>query len=180
MADKLIAESLANRRIVEFDIANCDQAINAIEQDMRTLENLKVFGEHSTSALIPIPKTITYYPSDSAWLTIKDSALLPIVDKTLVRNYWAVDAVQQSIVFASQESWNSRVQLDALLNMRTIQQIAYAQEREALLLALSNFREQQTRLRGQMAAYNTFNNAALTGKILATDPGSIEQPGRTH
>jgi hypothetical protein len=141
---------------------------------------MKVFGEHATSALIPIPKTITYYPSDSAWLTIKDSALLPIVDKTLVSNYWGVDAVQGSIVFTSQESWNSRVQLDALLNMRTTQQIASAQERDALLLALSNFREQQIRLRGQMTAFNTFNNAALAGKLLATDPGSIEQPGRTH
>jgi hypothetical protein len=180
MADKLRAESLANRRVVEFNIANCDQAISAIEQDMRTLENMKVFGEHATSALIPIPKTITYYPSDSAWLTIKDSALLPIVDKTLVSNYWGVDAVQGSIVFTSQESWNSRVQLDALLNMRTTQQIASAQERDALLLALSNFREQQIRLRGQMTAFNTFNNAALAGKLLATDPGSIEQPGRTH
>jgi len=180
MADKLLAESLANRRVVEFNIANCDQAINAIELDMRTLESMKVFGEHATSTLIPIPRTITYYPSDSAWLTIKDSALLPIVDKTLVSNYWGVDAVQQSIVFASQESWNSRVQLDALLNMRTTQQIASAQERDALLLALSNFREQQIRLRGQMAAFNTFNNLALAGKLLETEPGSIEQPSRTH
>jgi hypothetical protein len=180
MADKLLAESLANRRVVEFDVTNCDQAINAIDQDMRILENMKVFGEHATTTLNPIPTTITYYPSDSAWLTIKDSALLPIVDKTLVRNYWAVDAVQQSIVFASQESWNGRVQLDALLNMRSTQQIASAQERDALLLALSNFREQQVRLRGQMAAFNTFNSAALAGKTLGADPGSIEQPGRTH
>jgi len=118
MADKLRAESLANRRAVEFDIANC--------------------------------------------------------------NYWGVDAIQGSIVFTSQESWNSRVQLDALLNMRAIKQIASPQERDALLLALSNYREQQIRLRGQMAAFNTFNNAALAGKVLATDPGSIEQPGRTH
>jgi hypothetical protein len=179
MAEKLRAESLANRRVVEFNIANCNQAISAIDQDMRTLENMKVFGEHATSALIPLPQTITYYPSDSAWLTIKDSALLPIVDKTLVSNYWGVDAVQASIVFTSQESWNSRVQLDALFNMHTAQQIASVQERDALLLALSNFREQQIRLRGQMAAFNTFNNAALAGKRLTTDPGSIEQPGRT-
>jgi hypothetical protein len=180
MADKLRAESLANRRVVELNIANCDQAISAIDQDMRALENMKVFGEHATSALIPVPKTITYYPSDVAWLTIKDSALLPIVDQTLVRKYWVVDAVQASIVFTSQESWNSRLQLDALLNMRTTQQIASAQERDALLLALSNFREQQIRLRGQMTAFNTLNNAALAGKQLATDPGSIEQPGRTQ
>lgn len=180
MADKLRAESLANRRVVEFNIANCDLAISAIEQDMRALENMRVFGEHASSALIPIPKTITYYPSDTAWLTIKDSALLPIVDKALVRNYWAVDAVQESIVFTSQESWNSRVQLDALLNMRTTQQIASAQERDALLLALSGFREQQIRLRGQMLAFNTFNDAALAGKRLATGPGSIEQPSQTH
>jgi len=66
MADKLRAESLENRRIVEFNIANCDQAISAIDQDMRTLENMKVFGERATSTLIPVPKTITYYPSDSA------------------------------------------------------------------------------------------------------------------
>jgi len=105
---------------------------------------------------------------------------LPIVEKTLVSNYWGVDAVQGSIVFTSQESWNSRVQLDALLNMRSTQQIASAQERDALLLELSNFREQQLRLRGQMAAFNTFNNAALAGKRLAADPGSIEQPDRTH
>jgi cold shock CspA family protein len=180
MADNLRAESLANRRVVEFNIANCDRAIGAIEKDMRTLENMKVFGEHAASVLIPIPTTITYYPSNSAWLTIKDSALLPIVDKMLVRNYWGVDAVQQSIVFTSQESWNSRVQLDALLNMRTTQQVASAQERDALLLALSNFREQQMRLRGQMAAFKTFNNLALAGKIVETDPGSIEQPSRTH
>jgi cold shock CspA family protein len=93
MAEKLRAESLSNRGMVEFDIANCNQAISAIEQDMRALENMTVFGEHAASALIPIPKTVTYYPSDSAWLTIKDSALLPIVDKTLVTNYWGVDAV---------------------------------------------------------------------------------------
>jgi cold shock CspA family protein len=180
MADNLRAESLANHRVVEFNIANCDQAISATEQDMRALENMKVFGEQAALALIPIPTTITYYPSDSAWLTIKDSALLPIVDKTLVRNFWGVDAVQQSIVFTSQESWNSRVALDALFNMRTTRQIASAQERDALLLALSNFREQQMRLRGQMVAFNTFNNLALAGKIPETDPGSIEQPSRTH
>jgi hypothetical protein len=180
MADKLRAESLANRRVVDFNIANCDQAISVIEQDMRTLENMQVFGEHATSALIPVPRTVTYYPSDTAWLTIKDSALLPIVDKTLVSDYWAVDAVQASIVFTSQESWNSRVQLDALLNMRTTQQVASAQERDALLLALSNFREQQIRVRGQMAEFNTFNDAALAGKRLVIDPASIELPSRTH
>jgi hypothetical protein len=180
MADKLRAESLSNRRVVEFDIANCDQAIGAIEQDMRALENMKVFGEHATSTLIPIPKTVTYYPSDAAWLTIKDSALLPIVDKGLVSSYWGVDAVQASIVFTSQESWNSRVQLDALLNMRTTQQIASAQERDALLLALSNFREQQIRLRGQMVAFNGINDAALAGKHLAKDPGAVEEWNRKH
>jgi hypothetical protein len=180
MAEKLRAESLANRRIVQFNIANCDQAISVIEQDMRVLENMKVFGEHVTPELIPIPRTITYYPSDSAWLTIKDSALLPIVDQTLVSNYWGVDAVQSSIVFTSQESWNSRVQLDALLKMRTVQQITAAQDRDALLLALSNFREQQIRLRGQMAAFNTVNDAALAGRLPEIDPGSVERPGRTH
>ena len=182
MAEKLRAESLENRRIVEFNVANCDQAITAIDQAMRTLENIKVFGEHATP-FISIPKTNTYYPSDSAWLTIKDSGLLPIVDKTLVSSYWDVDAVQGSIVFTSQESWNSRVQLDALLNMHTTQQVASAQERDALLLALSNFREQQIRLRRQMAAFTTLNNLALEGKrakLLETQPSSIEQPGRTR
>jgi hypothetical protein len=178
MAEKLRAESLANRRAVAFNIANCDQAISAVEQDMRTLENMKVFGEHATAALIPIPKTVTQYPSDSAWLTIKDSALLPIVDQALVNNYWGVDAVQASIVFTSQESWTSRVQLDALLNMRATQQIASAQERDALLLALSNFRQQQIRLRGQMVAFTTLNDAALAGKNPVTDPS--EQPGQTQ
>jgi hypothetical protein len=177
MAQKLRAESLANRHAVEFNIANCDRALSAIEQDMRTLENMKVFGEHAASALIPIPTTVTYYPRDSAWITIKDSALLPIVDQALVNSYWDVDAVQASIVFTSQESWNSRVQLDALLNLHATQQVASAQERDALLLALSNFRQQQIRLRGQMVAFTTLNDAALTGKNVVT--GSMEQPSHT-
>jgi hypothetical protein len=180
MADKLRTESLANRRIAEFNIANCDQAIHAIEQDMRVLENMKSFGEHAASSLVPIPKTVTYYPSDYAWLTIKDSALLPIVDKTLVSSYWNVDAVQGSIVFTSQESWNSRVQLDGLLHMRATQQISSAQERDALLLALSNFREQQLRVRGQMEAFNTVNNAALAGKKIASDMDFLKPTDQTH
>ena len=180
MAEKLRAESLENRRAVEFNIANCDQAISAIEQDMRALENMREFGGRATPVLIPIPKTVTYYPSDSAWLTIKESALLPIVDKALVRNYWGVDAVQASIVFTSQESWNSRVQLDALFDMRTTQQIASAQERDALLLALSNFRAQQIRLRGQMLAFTAINDAALAGKHLATDGGAIDEWDQAH
>jgi hypothetical protein len=180
MAEKLRAESLANRRLVELNIANCDQAISAIEQDMRALENMREFDGRAIPTLIPIPKTVTLYPSDAAWLTIKDSALLPIVDKALVRNYWIVDAVQASIVFTSQESWTSRVQLDALLDMRTTHQIASAQERDALLLALSNFREQQIRLRGQMVVFNKVNDAALAEKHLTTDPGAIEEGNQTH
>lgn len=58
MADNLRAESLAKRRVVEFNIANCDRAIGAIEKDMRTLENVKGFGEHAASVLIPIPTTL--------------------------------------------------------------------------------------------------------------------------
>jgi hypothetical protein len=179
MAEKLRAESRANRGVLEFDIANCDKAIAVIEQDMHTLENMDAFGEHAGSALIPIPKTVTYYPSDSAWLTIKDSALLPIVDQTLVSNYWGVDAVQGSIVFTSEESWNSRLQLDALLNMRATPRIASAQERDALLLALSNFREQQIRLRGQMVAFDTINNLSLEGKNnVQLEP--VERPAPPH
>jgi hypothetical protein len=180
MAEKLRAESLANRRAVEFNIANCDQAIRAIDQDMRTLKDMKVFGEQATSALIPIPQTMTLYLSDTAWLTIKDSALLPIVNQTLVRDYWGLDAIQESIVFTSQESWNSRVQLDAVLNARATQQIASAQERDALLLALSNFREQQIRVRGQMLQYTTYNNAVLSGEDITTDPGFMDRMSRAH
>jgi len=178
MAEKLRAESLTNRRLTEFNIANCDQAIRALDQDMRALADMKVFGEHAASVLIPIPKTVTFYPSDAAWITIRDSALLPIVDKTLVSNYWGVDAVQGSIVFTSQESWNSRVRLDALLDLRAIQPLSSAQERDELLGALSDFREQQIRVRGQMVAFNAINNAALAGKTLADEPLSIDQPKR--
>lgn len=176
MAEKLRAESQWNRDIIESDIANCDRAIEAIEQDMNTLKGMKVFDGQANSALITVPKTVTYYPSDSAWITIKDSALLPIVDKTLVSNYWVIDAVQGSIVFTSEESWNSRLQLDALLNTRTTQQIASPEERNALLLALSNFREQQLRLRGQLADFKKLNDIALSGKLLKIEPGAIEQP----
>jgi hypothetical protein len=179
MADKLRAESLANCRIVEFNIANCDQAINAIDQDMRTLENMKVFGEHVTSALIPIPQTITYYPSDSAWLTIKDSALLPIVDKTLVSNYWGVDAVQGTIVFTSQESRNGRLQLDALFNMRTTANRVCTRTRCTAARAKQLPGAADSLARAD-ARVQHFINAALAGKRLAIDPTSIEQPSLTH
>jgi len=175
MAEKLRAESRGNRGLVQFDIANCDTAISVLDQDMNALKSMNSFDGHASVSLIPIPMTITYYPSDSAWTTIKDSALLPIVDETLVSNYWSIDAVQGSIVFTSQESWNSRVKLDALLNARATKQIASAQERDALVLALSEFREQQLRVRGQLIAFNTANDLSLAGKLLKVGPSPVGQ-----
>jgi len=64
--------------------------------------------------------------------------------------------------------------------MRTNRRIASAQERDALLLALSNFREQQIRLRGQLVAFDATNNLALAGKNILVQLEPVKQLAPPH
>jgi hypothetical protein len=60
----------------------------------------------------------------------------------LVDNYWKVDTAQGNIRFWIEEAERSLVKLNALLHMRVPQQVASTQERDVLLLALGDYKEQ--------------------------------------
>jgi hypothetical protein len=117
MAENLVQESIENRDIVQFDLARFDEIDRALQINMAKLFAIRASASRQPFVPTPLPATVMYSPGDTAWVTMHDSALLPIVPMLLVKNYWKLEFTNQRLSLYTSASSESRVRLNSLLNL---------------------------------------------------------------
>ncbi len=98
MTAKLRQEGIENRRVIAYDLGVCRAQIAAVDGDIAALSRALRDRGLSTVALAPITPEAFYRPADAAWITIRDSALLPIMPKLAVDNGWKIEATNEAMV----------------------------------------------------------------------------------
>ena len=94
MTEKLKAESEANFSVINFDAARAKRLQAQAEQQMRLVGGKSV----PDPIALGLPnRPVLLQPSDSAWMSIRDSALLPIMPKALIADYWKIDSTHAGL-----------------------------------------------------------------------------------
>ena len=181
MAELLRQESSNNREVATFDIEIADQIIAAIETNIEALKSARTNAGKSTFSPTPLPDDKFYLPADAAWITMRDSALLPIIAPMLVANYWKIETTIQGIEMRYHNSIASRSRANGLLNLQPGAATLTPQEADALLAALSEYREHLRGYRRLLLAFLAANDLALAGKTINSTAAipSSEHPTET-
>ena len=165
---KLRAESIENRKVIEFDLGSLRNAIAEVDQDLAVLNNCR---QPRTAKLRPLSFVNILSPSDTAWIGIRDSALLPLLPDQLADGYWKIQATVDGITgrTANMDRGLERANgaLGSLRGGATDPAIC-----DEALLALNQLKEG---LRGSMVIDGFFelnNERAIRGEVLdATKTG---------
>ena len=96
MSARLRKESLENRDGMNFDVASVRKALSAVDNQLSMLNGCKT--SLAVTRLAPVQRPLVLLATDSAWLGVRDSALLPMMPKEVVDNYWKLDATGQQLI----------------------------------------------------------------------------------
>jgi hypothetical protein len=96
MTAKLRAESLENQHVLDYDLLVMRQASAEIDADIAALGSCT----GSARKLRPLASVNFLLPSDTAWLGVRDSDLLPLMPEGLTDSYWKLDATQAAMATA--------------------------------------------------------------------------------
>src|SRR5689334_14307015 len=91
--EKLRAESIENRHVIEFDVRTLGQNVNELDREIAALNNCRAAP---SGQLRPLSTTFILVPTDAAWSGLRDSALLPLMPERSSDNYWKIDSVDQA------------------------------------------------------------------------------------
>jgi len=175
MASKLRQESLANRSIIAFDITRLKFGITAVDQDIAAVGK---FGRAGGRQLSYLPARFRFLrPADAAWISVRDSALLPIIPQELVDNYWKVDVTVEILAEKSADANRALAMAQASIDEAN----TFPGDVEAsrnLVRQLSQLKQVEQSLLDSSTLYQRLNERALQGKKI--DPlhevASVTQP----
>jgi hypothetical protein len=166
MAENLIQESVENRDVVQFDLSQFDEMDPALQANIAKLLAIRTSASPKPFVLTPLPPPRMFSPGDTAWVTIRDSALLPIVPKLLVKNYWKLEYIIQRLTVYSGAVTESTVRLNSLLNLHGTSDVLTPREVDELSLAFSDLREHLAQLHRMLMAFRRANNLAIDNKVI--------------
>lgn len=166
MTEKLRVESQDNTRVMAFDVgvakamaADCDSEIKVLTQPSGQ--------QRSVSFNLPDHPFILH-PGQSAWISIRDSALLPIMPPLLIDNYWKVDSLNDKVTAQAN---------DLVKAYRLAQAAADAANvapdrptlREGLLARLTEARQEAASYLATARLFQGANDRAFQGKPIDLD-----------
>jgi hypothetical protein len=93
---RMRAESIENRAALKFSIANMRDGVKAIDARLDILGNCT--SPVASGQLAAVTPSTTLLPSDTAWLGVRDSALLPLMPKAIADNYWKLNMAYSLMV----------------------------------------------------------------------------------
>ncbi len=164
MQRKLRQEGVENRHVVVWDLAACRGLQAELDRDIQAIGAALKAGR-LPAAPEPLHPRPRYQIPDAAWVTIRDSALLPIMPKLIIDNHWRLDATRDAMQSAT-ASASARVSAVRAL-------IASAQERpmdealaKDLLLALEQSRDAEANYCRLVAEFGRENELALKGQVI--------------
>ncbi len=170
IADALREESLENRAIGQYDLA----LIKQLQQDVRAnmLEIDRIRLEPSASGYRPAELSSGQFhvPSNSAWLSVRDSALLALIPKRLANNYWRVDFIQERANVLMATCSDQRDRVNSLSQLHANATMLSAPERDALLLAFSQYTQCLTHLGSILKRFSAQNETAIADETVTVVP----------
>ena len=169
MEEDLRAESLENRHIVADDLPALQAIIASVDANVVTLKAHRNAPEKEPLILAPRPTVRVFVPIDTAWLGMRDSALISIVPRRLSTNYWKLDHIIQRANLELLEITQSRDKITAIEDLATPAAPLSAAERNDLLLTFSQYRQQLDRMRNNLIALDVSIALALEDKNLTIE-----------
>jgi hypothetical protein len=166
MALKLHQESTDNLEVVAYDLKGCDQLLSVIAANV---ESLKLLGsEHSDASWSPVALApIRFFvPVETAWLMMRDGALLPLVPDLLAENYWKLDATENALTSTRAGLASSRVRLNAAIDVYSNAGSLTPQDIGVLRIAYSDYAENVRAFRNSLVSYDVIVRRVLAGKSL--------------
>lgn len=164
MSARLRKESLENRDGMNFDLASLRKALGAIDNQLGMLNGCRT--PLAVSRLPPVRRPLVLLATDSAWLGVRDSALLPMMPKEVVDNYWKMDATGQQLIpllHDVQLSFN-----DAEAEVSVLQAgVADPRACARAVQSLYRLRSAEHSLLNWISFYQTANEQVLRGQRLA-------------
>jgi hypothetical protein len=176
MAAKLIDEGIENRKVVAYNLAQYEGLNRAMQANIVALLVVKASASPKPFSLTPLPTGRLFTPGDSAWITVRDSALLPIVPTAVVENYWKLELIIQRLIAYGAAVSDSWVRLNSLLNVHGASDTITPAEAGDLLLAFSSLREQLARLHSMTLEFEKQNNLAIDNKIISIESSIFVLP----
>ncbi len=164
MIRKLREESIENRKVIAFDIGICGRRLADTDKSI-ALVSAALRAGRLPDAPEPLSPASVFQPADAAWITMRDSALLPIMPKLTVDNYWKLDVTGQAVQEHSHSASESRLRLNALIltaHQRPIDPVLA----NDLLLALNQFRQEEQSYCTSLNDLRDENEIVLYGKEL--------------
>ncbi len=164
MLARLHDDNVNNHDVVLSDLAETDRVMHEVQLDIAVLEAIRADGDRAAYAPAPLPVWVGYVPSDTAWLMMRDNALLPLVPTRLAQNYWKVEVTLAALDRRKWDADRSRGQLEALLRVHAKPGRLTAQQRETLELAFAGYQEDLTRYRRNLRDFDIINSMAIANQ----------------
>jgi hypothetical protein len=166
MIRKLREESIENRHVIDYNLGVCQRQLAIIDKDIAAVSAPLNAGRLPTTPEA-VPSQNLFVPADAAWITIRDGALLPIMPKATVDNYWKIDTTGLALSLRGQDAGASLRRLHAVTNVAAQRSMDLALAND-LLLALNQFREDEQTYCGLARAYRSEIETALAGQVIDT------------
>jgi hypothetical protein len=166
MALKLHQESTDNLEVIAYDFKGCDQLLSAIAANV---ESLRLLGtQHSNASWSPVALATNrfFVPAETAWLMMRDSALLPLVPDLLAENYWKLDSTESYLANTRAALAYSRVRLNAAIDVYNNAGPLRPQDIGVLRAAYSDYAENVLAFRNSLVIYDAMIRRVLAGKSL--------------
>jgi hypothetical protein len=161
MARKLRVESEESRTFTAYDLGSLRSGIASVDAI------LAVLAKDAAAAPPPLQKPDLFTPTDAAWITIRDSALLPIMPKLVVDNGWKVDSTNNYLRDQMREIRQNADRAEAALAVRQATP-GDAELGRTARLRLAELRVQETGLIAAIGEFQQINDQMLRGERIDT------------
>jgi hypothetical protein len=170
MALKLHQESTDNLEVIAYDLKGCDRELSAIAADLESLKLLAT--QHSNASWSPVVLApIGFFkPDETAWLMMRDGALLPLVPDLLAENYWKLDATGISLASIGAARAASRVRLNAAIGVYNNAGPLTPQDFGVLRAAYSDYAANLHAFRSLLVAYDVQIRRVLADELELAGP----------
>ncbi len=167
MIRKLREESIENRRVTDYDLGQCKTQQAAIDKDIAAV-SAALQASRLPAPPENLPDEVAFQPGDAAWITVRDSGLLPIMPKLTIGNYWKIDYTNVAVGRRGQEAGAARGRLQSLLETARQRPMDQALA-DDLLLRLNEYRTDENVYCGLLSAFREMNEVGLADKVIDLD-----------
>jgi hypothetical protein len=166
MALKLHQESTDNLEVIAYNIKGCEQLLSVVEANVESLKLLGTQRSNASWSPVALAATRFFVPAETAWLMMRDGALLPLVPNLLAENYWKLDATENAMGAVSAAMRSSRVRLNAAIDVYNNAGPLTPQDIVVLRAAYSDYAANLRAFRNSLASYDVQIRRVLAGKSL--------------